>query len=132
MRVQKKSRKRDAILELLRSTKSHPSAEWVYSRLKPEFPDLSLATVYRNLRLFMESGELICVETVNGQERFDSNTAPHAHFVCTGCGAVIDVHESAPLEHFSERVAADLEATVDRFSISYYGRCSECRERKVV
>ena len=50
--VRKHSRKRDAILECLRCTTSHPTAEWIYTQLKPTIPDLSLATVYRNLAMF--------------------------------------------------------------------------------
>ena len=63
------SRKREAILHAIRSTTSHPSAEWVYTQLKPQFPDLSLATVYRNIASFVESGELVRVAVVDSKER---------------------------------------------------------------
>ncbi len=56
--VRKHSRKRDAILECLRCTTSHPTAEWVYNQLKPTIPDLSLATVYRNLAIFKAEGTI--------------------------------------------------------------------------
>ena len=69
--IRKHSKKRDAILNCLRETDAHPSAEWVYSRLKPQIPDLSLGTVYRNLALFKETGEAISLGTVMGLERFD-------------------------------------------------------------
>ena len=52
MAIQKKSRKRDAILACVCSTDTHPTAEWVYTQLKPDIPDLSLGTVYRNLAMF--------------------------------------------------------------------------------
>ena len=65
-------RKRDAILTCLRSTDTHPSAEWIYENVRQEIPDISLATVYRNLALFREDGEIISVATVAGQERFDA------------------------------------------------------------
>ena len=84
--IRKHSKKRDAILNCLRETDAHPSAEWVYSRLKPQIPDLSLGTVYRNLALFKETGEAISLGTVMGLERFDGRTDPHIHFVCTRCG----------------------------------------------
>ena len=66
MAVRKYSRKRDAILECVRSTTEHPAAEWVYSHLKDEFPDLSLATVYRNLAMFKEEGLVESLGTVGG------------------------------------------------------------------
>ena len=89
--IRKHSKKRDAILNCLRETDAHPSAEWVYSRLKPQIPDLSLGTVYRNLALFKETGEAISLGTVMGLERFDGRTDPHIHFVCTRCGRILDL-----------------------------------------
>ena len=79
MEVQrKKSKKRQAILESLRSVTDHPTAEMIYNRLKPEYPDLSLGTVYRNLAMFLEEGQVISVGTVDGQERYDARTDFHA------------------------------------------------------
>ena len=75
--VRKHSRKRDAILECLRCTTSHPTAEWVYNQLKPTIPDLSLATVYRNLAMFKAEGTIDSVGVYNGLERFDFRTDPH-------------------------------------------------------
>ena len=72
MTPRKNSKKRGAILECIRSTKTHPSAEWIYTQLKPRIPDLSLGTVYRNLNLFKQEGQLISVGVVNGLERFDA------------------------------------------------------------
>ena len=89
--IRKRSRKRDAILACVRATTCHPSAEWVYQRLKPTIPDLSLGTVYRNLSMFKDEGLVISVGTVGGLERFDGNTKPHTHFVCTRCSAVLDL-----------------------------------------
>ena len=74
--VRKHSRKRDAILECLRCTTSHPTAEWVYTQLKPTIPDLSLATVYRNLAMFKAEGTIDSVGVYNGLERFDFRTDP--------------------------------------------------------
>ena len=70
-------KKREAILNCLRSTNTHPTAEWVYAQLKTEYPDISLGTVYRNLALFKEQGLVISVGTVGGVERFDADTEPH-------------------------------------------------------
>ena len=84
------SPKREAILKCLRSTTCHPSAEWVYTQLKPQIPDLSLATVYRNLARFRSEGAVQVIGCVDGEDRYDGNVAPHGHFICRGCGAVID------------------------------------------
>ena len=88
---QKHFRKRDAILEYLRGTKAHPSAETIFTDLKAQIPDLAMGTVYRNLTLFKQNGEIQSVATVKGVERFDGNVSPHVHFICSDCGAVLDL-----------------------------------------
>ena len=123
MPPRKHSKKRDAIYECVRSTKTHPSAEWVYSRLKPEIPDLSLGTVYRNLNLFQQEGRLISVGVVTGLERFDACTTPHAHFICTHCGAVIDVDGTDPPEHLISQVHC---GAVRECVLTFTGICNSC------
>ncbi len=123
-------RKRDAILTCLRGTTVHPSADWVYSRLKPDFPDLSLGTVYRNLNYFKEQGTIISLGTVNGVERFDGNTAPHVHFICTGCGAVIDLPEIAVPQELSEAAAMCAGGRVNSCSLSFTGLCGHCSKNE--
>ena len=93
MPPRKHSRKRDAIYDCVRSTKTHPSAEWVYTRLKPEIPDLSLGTV------------------------------PHAHFICTHCGAVIDVDTVDPPEHLIAQVEC---GAVRECTLTFSGICNSC------
>ena len=71
-----------AILSALQETTVHPTADWVYAKLKPRYPNLSLGTVYRNLKKFCETGKAVSVGVINGQEHFDGRVEPHAHFVC--------------------------------------------------
>ncbi len=125
--IRKNSKKRNAILEAMRSTKSHPDAEWLYSKLKPDYPDLSLATVYRNLALFMESGDVVRVCTVSGRDRFDANVEPHGHFVCSRCGRVEDVECEVPQD--SVRTLGPPGALVTGATLSLSGLCADCRER---
>ena len=103
-------KKREAILNCLRSTTCHPSAEWVHAQLKAEYPEISLGTVYRNLALFKEQGLIISVGTVNGVERFDANTEPHVHFICDTCDAVIDLHQF----HTPDTLSAEVEDTTKK------------------
>lgn len=125
--ARKHSRKRDAILACVRGTTCHPTAEWVYAQLKPEIPDLSLGTVYRNLAIFKQDGEIISVGTVAGLERFDGNTAPHAHFVCTKCTGVYDVPlETLPVD-FLRSAEALTRGEITSYQLSYYGICPKCK-----
>ena len=119
-------RKRDAILTCLRETTEHPSAEWVYSQLKQEIPDLSLGTVYRNLSLFKEQGLISSLGTVNGVERFDANTDPHVHYICTGCGKVLDLAGIHVPEEMKGAAARDSGGVVHGVQLSFTGQCTEC------
>lgn len=123
--IRKHSKKRDAILNCLRETDAHPSAEWVYSRLKPQIPDLSLGTVYRNLALFKETGEAISLGTVMGLERFDGRTDPHIHFVCTRCGRILDLPGIQVPPCLTEQAGKILGAPVEVTRLTFYGACAQ-------
>lgn len=122
----KQFRKRNAILACLQRTHAHPSAEMVHEMLQKTHPDISLATVYRNLAWFKSQGMIQSLGTVNGIERFDANTAPHVHFVCTGCSAVIDLPQIAvphSLEADTEKYAG---CRVQGCQLTFTGLCGSC------
>ena len=122
----KRSRKREAILDCLRQTDVPPSAEWVYRRLKPRIPDLSLATVYRNLALFKQEGLICSLGVVQGLERFDGDTSPHVHFICTGCGRILDLPGlQLPAELASQAVQIT-GGQVTGASLRFHGVCRHC------
>lgn len=120
------SRKREAILNALRNTDAHPTAEWVYWRLKPEYPDLSLGTVYRNLGRFQEAGQAVSLGVIGGHERFDGDTSPHAHLVCERCGAVVDVYGGLPEPGELERISRLSGCIVQSASVTFRGICGKC------
>ena len=128
--ARKHSRKRDAILACVCGTTCHPTAEWVYAQLKPEIPDLSLGTVYRNLAMFKQDGEIMSVGTVAGLERFDGNTAPHAHFVCTKCTGVYDVPQDELPADFLKSAETLTGGEIASYQLSYYGICPKCKKQQ--
>ena len=101
------SSKRNAIYNAVCGTDTHPSARWVYDKLKPEIPDLSLGTVYRNIALFKDEGKVSVICNVNGEERIDGNTEPHPHFVCNKCKAVIDVEDNQKADDLESQLAEE-------------------------
>ena len=119
-------RKRDAILNYLRCTDQHPSAETVYSTLKTEIPDLSLATVYRNIALFKQQGLIISLGAVDGVERYDGNVDPHVHFVCTTCGTIRDLHRMHVPQELMTEAGREAGADVDHCHLTFHGRCTTC------
>lgn len=130
--ARKHSHKRDAILSCLRSTIVHPTAEWVYRQLKPEIPDLSLGTVYRNLAMFKQTGEVQSLGTVDGLERFDADTAPHAHFICVRCNAVLDAPGIALPATVLNDVGAVTGGRVSGCQLLFFGECSDCLKEKEI
>ena len=124
------SRKRNAIYQAICSTKSHPNAEWVYEQLKPQFRDLSLGTVYRNLKKFCEDGKAISVGVINGQEHFDADTAPHSHFVCDRCQSISDIYKPFFSEELLKRLNEEYGVSVTSNEVLFHGVCKECLERE--
>lgn len=119
----KRSRQREKVLGVVRSTKSHPTADWVFHEVRKELPNISLATVYRNLNLLAESGEINEV-LCDGQLRFDANKDVHFHFICRSCKGIFDIDET--------RVASpDFKLprgyVVQDLRIDFYGVCPACQ-----
>ena len=81
----KYSRQRECIRDFLIHRIDHPTAETIYMNVRETFPKISLGTVYRNLSLLSELGEIQKISTGIGPDRFDGNTAPHYHFICQKC-----------------------------------------------
>ena len=122
----KQFRKRNAILSCLRGTTAHPSAEMVHDMLQEEHPDISLATVYRNLSRFKTQGIIQSLGMIHGIERFDANTAPHVHFVCNCCSAVIDLHQMEAPQQLCSEAAHHIGGRVDSCQLMFFGICREC------
>ena len=130
MEAAKQFRKRNAILACLQGTTSHPSAEMVYEMLQKEHPDISLATVYRNLARFKSQGLVCSVATVRGVERFDATTQPHVHFICSSCDAVIDLPQMEIPESLSAEAEASSGCHVQDCRLTFIGLCDKCAKSK--
>jgi Fur family transcriptional regulator, peroxide stress response regulator len=120
----KRSRQRERLLELLRSTKEHPTATWLYDRLKREFPDLSLGTVYRNLGVLRDQGLLRVLAAGSTFDRFDADTSTHYHFLCERCGSVEDL--PLPADPGIELAASSTGRIVKGHRIDVFGLCETC------
>lgn len=125
-KIIRNSKKRQAILELLRNTKTHPTAEWVYSQLHEQFPNMSLATVYRNIAQLKEAGMITSLGIIDGAERLDGVTLPHSHAVCAVCGQVFDLDIPQP-DYPADRLSGfDILGADLRISVI----CPECKNIK--
>lgn len=121
------SRQREAILEVLRCTRTHPTADWIYKETRKKIPNISLGTVYRNLSELSRSGEILTVNVGDGKEHYDGDISPHLHLHCKICGSITDAHIKS--DPFADIVKSE-EFTVQTPVYVVYGCCRECRERK--
>ena len=127
----KQFRKRNAILTCLRQTTTHPSAEMVHEMLQQDHPDISLATVYRNLSLFKNRGIIQSLGMIRGIERFDANTNPHVHFVCNSCSAILDLHQMDAPQRLCGEAAQHIGGQVDNCQLMFFGTCRVCLAKNV-
>ena len=127
--IKRNSKNRKAILELIRSTKTHPSAEWVYEKLHDNFPKMSLATVYRNIAQLKEAGLIRSLGDIDGHERLDGDLHPHSHAVCVICGKVYDLEMHLPeIKKTEDDNLRDLEILSADIRVSVI--CPECKKFK--
>lgn len=122
------SRQREIILETLKANVVHPTAEYIHDVLKKTEPNISLATVYRNLNQLASFGIIKKIEGLEQSVHYDHNTHEHYHFICDNCKKVFDIEAN---------VAPDIETkTHDKtgflihgHEINFHGLCSECQNR---
>lgn len=123
------SRQRQRLLSLLQSTDSHPTADWLFEKMKPEFPSLSLGTVYRNLGILEEQGRLIRISGGSSFDRYDGNVDPHAHFICNRCHRVYDIDIEWDHE-LLERLQRHMDHEAQSYILHCWGECAQCKKEK--
>lgn len=121
----KHSKQRDSIKAFLESRKDHPTADMVYMNVRKEFPNISLGTVYRNLTLLADIGEISRLQVGDGVDHFDATVTPHHHFVCRECGGISDFHVPG-IDSLDEIASANFKGQLDGHSIYFYGKCENC------
>lgn len=127
MKTLKYSRQRESIKACLMSRHDHPTADALYTSIREEYPNISLGTVYRNLNLLVELGEIQKLVCQDGADRFDANTSPHYHYVCQKCGKVSDL-SMGTIDNINPLAKKYANGTVDSHTIFFYGTCWECLE----
>jgi Fur family peroxide stress response transcriptional regulator len=117
---------RQVLYEVMQQMPGHPSPEEVYVRLRKRIPSISLATVYKNIRLFLESGILQEVSPHHGPLRVEMNRHAHHHLVCTSCKRITDIDE-ASIAELPRRKKLPGGFLVQRYAIDVLGVCAECQ-----
>ncbi|WP_263622136.1 peroxide-responsive transcriptional repressor PerR [Halobacillus litoralis] len=117
---------RHAVLEYLLNSMTHPTADEIYKALESKFPNMSVATVYNNLRVFREIGLVRELTYGDSSSRFDCNTTDHYHIICESCGKIVDFHYPSlnEVESLAEQVTG---FNVSHHRMEVYGTCSDCQ-----
>jgi Fur family peroxide stress response transcriptional regulator len=124
----RRSRQRERILELLKSVDIHPTANWLYGKLRKEFPELSMGTVYRNIGILIKQGHIGRITFGSTFDRLDANTQPHYHFVCESCDAIIDL--DIPIdESLNGWISKSQGFLVRKHDLEFRGLCPKCAKK---
>lgn len=123
----KYSRQREMIKDFLMTRKDHPTADLVYSNIRQDCPNISLGTVYRNLTLLADLGEIQRLRVGDGIDHFDADTSSHYHFICSDCGAVIDL-EMDSIDNITDMAGKNFDGSILGHVTYFYGKCSKCKE----
>jgi Fur family peroxide stress response transcriptional regulator len=129
--MSRKSRQRETILKVVTGTKTHPSADWIYDRVRKEIPNISLGTVYRNLKSLARDGEIYQLELAGNSSRFDGNMESHYHFRCKKCSDMYDLDE--PVDRSIEkRIARKTGFKITQQRLELLGLCKKCQQAEKV
>ena len=124
----RKSRQREAILEVVRRTDTHPTAEWIYEQVRKKIPNISLGTIYRNLKLLADEDKIMELEINGGASRFDGNTEFHHHFACKQCGKILDVTLNEQMEsQMIDSISKETGLKITNHFCEFAGICRECQ-----
>ncbi|MDI6802322.1 MAG: transcriptional repressor [Bacteroidota bacterium] len=121
------SQQRERILEILRTTDRHPTADWVYGKLKKEFPKLSLGTIYRNLSMLVVQGQVKKIHSGSTFDRYEANITQHYHLICEKCKKITDI-ELTIYNEINERVNKLTDFKINHHKVEFFGICSKCNK----
>lgn len=125
----KYSKQRELIEQTIKMHKIHPTADMIYSILKPEHPNLSLGTVYRNLNTLVEIGSIRKLSIPNASDRFDSELHEHYHVICTKCKKILDITFSFN-EKLDEIIKEKTGVCATSHDLIIHGVCEDCNQIK--
>ncbi|MCU7557757.1 peroxide-responsive transcriptional repressor PerR [Macrococcus capreoli] len=120
---------RQAVLKFLIESNSHPTADEIYKALSPQFSNMSVATVYNNLKVFKDSGLVKELTYGDAASRYDFETDNHYHVICSECGKITDFHYPRldEVEHIAQHITS---FAVTHHRMEIYGVCPECLNKK--
>ena len=128
------SRQRNIVLDIMKNTYDHPTAEEVYALASKKLPGIGIATIYRNLNQLAEAGEIVRIPVEDGKDRFDGQLREHYHMICKECGTLVDLHaDSEEIEKLKSMILESFNLNNDELEfapIVLKGVCDKCDKAK--
>ena len=124
--MRRETKQREAILSILKNTRSHPTADQIYDEVRKNIPNISKGTVYRNLHILQEDVVVGELKTDNSQSRYEFKIGSHYHFRCEKCGHIFDLEEPVD-QSIGKRVAKNTGFKVYRQRMELIGLCDTCQ-----
>lgn len=121
----KYSRQRELIRAFLMGRRDHPTADIVYMNVRQQIPNISLGTVYRNLTLLADRGEIQRLRLGDGTDHFDADISSHYHFICNGCGCVQDLQMNS-IDDILDAARKNFSGLITGHMTYFYGTCERC------
>ena len=118
---------RQVIYEAVVDSREHPTPELIYEQVRQRIPSISLGTIYKNVRTFLDSGVLREVTLHHGSLRLESNMTPHHHLVCSSCKAIFDIEESAVEQVQVPERELPAGFVVKQCRVEFVGECESCQ-----
>ena len=123
------SKQREELLNILKNSRSHPTAEERYEKAKEKIPSVSRGTVYRNLKDLVDEGYIIKISMASGADRYDYIHKKHNHIICKYCGMVKDFEYDFDLKNVKLSVIKQTEMDPLLDGVIVYGICGKCKEK---
>lgn len=118
---------RHVIYEAIVDSRGHPTPESIYERVRQRIPSISLGTVYKNVKTFLDTGVLKEVTLHHGTLRLESNLAPHHHLVCSSCKSIVDIDESAVEPVQAPKTGLPAGFSIKQYRVEFVGLCKSCQ-----
>lgn len=118
-----------AVYDVLKNNETHPSAEIIYKKLRPMYPSMSFATVYKTVEILNKINVIQILNTCEDSNRYDANVSKHFHIQCVECGKVENVVETE-IPEAKENITRDTGYTLTGKQVYFYGTCPKCQKEK--
>ena len=120
----RETRQRRKVYDTIKQTTSHPTADWIFERVRADVPKISLGTVYRNLSVLKDEGIIREIYGTDRRAHYDADLSPHAHFICSDCGQIWDVFGVPEVDWRTLKELVGCE--VSEQNLDFQGRCAAC------